>query len=150
MAKPGSISGVPVIRSKLRKVKRSAESNLAGPHLMVRGMSPKILSEDRRGKMKHLLYVAVVTAALMIIPILSAVALAQSVPSDRNLCRQNCSLLLDSTRIPGDPMGYYNNCMSGCESRFWSDFDKNSRDLEKDLGKASLRNNHCKWQSVGI
>ncbi len=82
--------------------------------------------------MKHLLYVAVVTAALMIIPILSAVALAQSVPSDRNLCRQNCSLLLDSARTP---MDYYNNCMSGCESRFWSDFDKNSRDLEKDRGK---------------
>ena len=99
---------------------------------MVRGMSPKILSEDRRGKMKHLLYVAVVTAALIIIPILSAVALAQSVPSDRNLCRQNCLLLLGSA---GGSMAYYNNCMSGCESRFWSDFDKNSRDLEKDRGK---------------
>jgi hypothetical protein len=84
--------------------------------------------------MKRLLYVAVMMAALVVVPILSSAVLAQSVPFDRNTCLQNCAWLRNSARNPGGYQVYY-NCMSGCESRFWSDFDKNSRDLEKDLGK---------------
>ncbi|HTY25002.1 MAG TPA: hypothetical protein VMC85_17860 [Desulfomonilaceae bacterium] len=85
--------------------------------------------------MKSLLYAAVLVAAVAIVPILSHVVLAQDTSGfDRNLCIQNCAWLKPYGYNYGQYSNYY-NCMAGCESRFWKDFDRNSRDLEKQLDK---------------
>jgi hypothetical protein len=84
--------------------------------------------------MKLLMYGVIPIAALAMVPILAYAVLAQDAPGfNRETCIQGCAWLR--------PFGYYNygqymnyyNCLSGCESRFWQEFDKNTEDLEKEL-----------------
>jgi hypothetical protein len=82
--------------------------------------------------MNSSLYVAILIAALTITQVLSDGVLAQSTEFDLSLCQQNCAWLKPHGNMPGQYMNYY-NCIAGCQSRFWKDFDSNSRKLEKEL-----------------
>lgn len=97
-------------------------------------MSPKNRTGIRRSKMKPLLYGAILIAALAMVPILSHGVLAQGAAGfDRNSCIQNCGWLKPLGHYSyGQYMNYY-NCTSRCESRFWQEFDENTRDLKKKL-----------------
>ena len=82
--------------------------------------------------MKTSVYIMILLAALVMAPIISNVVMAQSAAGDRQLCLQNCAWL----RPWGGNYGQYSNyyhCMAGCESQFWSDFDRNTGRLEKKL-----------------
>ena len=79
--------------------------------------------------MKPLLYGAILLAALAMVPILSHAVLAQGDAGfDRNSCIQGCAWLRPLGYNYGQYANYY-NCMSRCESRFWREFDQNTRDL---------------------
>jgi hypothetical protein len=83
--------------------------------------------------MKTSLYIMVLLAALVMAPIISSVVMAQSAGGDRELCLQNCSWLRPwGGRNYGGYANYY-NCVAGCESQFWSDFDRNTERLERKL-----------------
>ncbi|HTY26146.1 MAG TPA: hypothetical protein VMC85_23650 [Desulfomonilaceae bacterium] len=83
--------------------------------------------------MKSSIYVAILIAALAIVPLLSHPVLAQGAAGfDRNSCIQNCAWLKPFGYNYGQYMNYY-NCVARCESRFWQEFDRNSRELEEDL-----------------
>ena len=83
--------------------------------------------------MKLVLYGAIFIAALAMVPILSHVVLAQGAAGfDRHSCIQNCGWLRPYGYDYGQYMNYY-NCMSRCESRFWRQFDENTRDLKDKL-----------------
>ena len=83
--------------------------------------------------MKFSLYVAVLVTILAAVAILSYPVLAQGdASSERTLCLQDCERL----GPPGTTYGQgliYNDCIVGCESRFWKDIDRNSQELEKEL-----------------
>ena len=81
--------------------------------------------------MKALVYISVIIAALLVVPMISSIAMAQSVPFDRNLCNQNCAWLKGGAR--GGYGGYMNyaNCIASCDSQFWKDVDRITGDTEK-------------------
>ena len=99
---------------------------------MVYNNTPEMPNNIRRSKMRSLLYVAILFAVLTITLILSYSVLAESTAVDLNLCQQDCAWLKPHGNMPGQYMNYY-NCMARCQSRFWTDFDSNSRKLEKEL-----------------
>ncbi len=67
------------------------------------------------------------------VPIVSTVVSSQTAGGDRQLCLQNCGWLRPwGGRDYGAYTNYY-NCISGCESQFWSDFDRNTERLERKL-----------------
>ncbi len=78
--------------------------------------------------MKLLIYSAIVMAALAMIPMLTHTVEAQGA-FDRNSCIQNCAWLRPYGNNFGQYMNY-SNCLARCESEFWKQFDKNTRDLE--------------------
>ncbi len=80
--------------------------------------------------MKASLYVAILVATLTIIPILSYTAMAQGTGFDLNSCQQNCAWLRPYGNNYGQYMNYA-NCMAGCQSQFWKNFDRNTSELEK-------------------
>jgi hypothetical protein len=82
--------------------------------------------------MKTPLYITILLAALIMVPIISNVVSAQSAAADRQLCIQNCAWLRPWGYNYGQYFNYY-NCMAGCESQFWSDFDRNTNRLERKL-----------------
>jgi hypothetical protein len=84
--------------------------------------------------MKTLLYIAILFAALVMVPMLSHVVTAQSQDpgQDRQLCIQNCAWLRPWGSNYGQYANYY-NCMAGCESQFWSEFDRNTDRLQRKL-----------------
>ena len=71
------------------------------------------------------------------VPMLSNVVTAQAIDpgQDRELCLQNCSWLKP---WGGNNYGQYlnySNCVSGCESQFWSEFDRNTDRLKNRLNE---------------
>ncbi|MGO9116659.1 MAG: hypothetical protein ACLQPD_03510 [Desulfomonilaceae bacterium] len=82
--------------------------------------------------MKTSIYIMILLAVLVMVPIISDVVTAQSAGTDRQLCLQNCSWLRPWGRNYGGYANYY-NCVAGCESQFWSDFDRNTERLERKL-----------------
>ncbi len=82
--------------------------------------------------MKTELYVAILIAALAIVPILSHTVMAQSIAGyDLDSCVQKCEWLKPYGDWPGGSPynGYYQyqdytNCRSSCEIPFWREFDK--------------------------
>lgn len=80
--------------------------------------------------MRPLAYIVVLTAALVVLPALADVVMAQSVPFDRNLCQQNCGSLIAGAGSPGGYANYY-SCMSKCNTQFWNDAEKTSGKSEK-------------------
>jgi len=80
--------------------------------------------------MKALVYISVIIVALLVVPMISSIAMAQSVPFDRNLCNQNCSWLKSGARSPGGYMNYA-NCIANCDSQFWRSIDRITGDTEK-------------------
>lgn len=84
--------------------------------------------------MKTLLYITIIFAALVMVPMLSNVVTAQSSDpgQNRELCLQNCSWLKPWGNNYGQYANYY-NCVAGCESRFWNDFDRNTEGLQRKL-----------------
>ena len=85
--------------------------------------------------MKTLIYMMILFAALVMVPMLSNVVTAQSPGFDREQCLQNCSWLKPwGGRSYGQYLNYA-NCVSGCESRFWSEFDRNTDRLENKLNE---------------
>jgi hypothetical protein len=88
---------------------------------------------EERFEMKTALYIMVLLAALVMVPMLSNVVMAQNEPGqNRELCLQNCSWLKPWGNNYGQYANYY-NCVAGCESQFWSDFDRNTDRLERRL-----------------
>jgi hypothetical protein len=79
--------------------------------------------------MRPLAYVTVLTAALVLVPLLSDTVLAQSVPFDRNLCQQNCGSLIAGAGSSGGYANYY-SCMSKCTDQFWKDAEKTTGKLK--------------------
>ncbi len=79
--------------------------------------------------MKTALYVMILLAALVMVPIMSNVVMAQA-GFDRESCLQNCSWLKPWSNNYGQYANYY-NCVAGCESQFWSEFDRNTERLER-------------------
>ncbi len=71
-------------------------------------------------------------AVLVMVPVLSNVATAQNTAADRQLCLQNCAWLRPWGYNYGQYANYY-NCVAGCESQFWSDFDRNADRLQRKL-----------------
>jgi hypothetical protein len=84
--------------------------------------------------MKTLVYVMILFAALVMVPMLSHVVTAQSGDpgQDRELCLQNCSWLKPWGNNYGQYINY-SNCVSGCESQFWRQFDRNTDRLENGI-----------------
>ncbi len=82
--------------------------------------------------MKTALYIMILLAVLVMVPMVSNVATAQALGQDRELCLQNCAWLRPWSNNYGQYANYY-NCVSGCESQFWSDFDRNTDRLKKKL-----------------
>jgi hypothetical protein len=79
--------------------------------------------------MRPLAYIIVLTAALVLVPLLSYTVPAQSVPFDRNLCQQNCGSLSAGAGSSGGYANYY-SCMSKCSDQFWKDEEKTTRKLK--------------------
>ena len=82
--------------------------------------------------MKSAIYIVILLAAMVMAPILSNVVLAQTTGFDRERCLQNCAWLRPWGNNYGQYANYY-NCVSGCESQFWSDFDRNTEKMERRL-----------------
>ena len=80
--------------------------------------------------MKTSIYIMILLGALVMVPIISSVVAAQGF--NRELCLQNCSWLRPWGRDYGGYANYY-NCISGCESQFWQNFDRNTEGLERKL-----------------
>ncbi len=83
--------------------------------------------------MKFSVVVLLLVVASLAVPILSFTAAAQ-VPFDRDSCLRNCAWLKPVGRDYGGWMNY-NNCVAGCEKRFWDEFDQKTKDLEREGGK---------------
>ena len=82
--------------------------------------------------MKTLLYIMILLTVLVRVPMLSNVVTAQELGQDRELCLQNCAWLRPWGNNYGGYANYY-KCVSGCESQFWSDFDRNTERLQNKL-----------------
>jgi len=82
--------------------------------------------------MRSLAYILVLVAALVAVPVLSNVVVAQSVPFDRNLCQQNCAWLMGGARSYGGYANYY-TCMANCNSRFWKGIERQTEETERSL-----------------
>jgi hypothetical protein len=80
--------------------------------------------------MRPSIYILVLIAALVAVPIISNTVMAQSVPFDRNLCQQNCGSLIAGAGSSGGYANYY-SCMSKCNTQFWNDAEKTSGKTEK-------------------
>jgi hypothetical protein len=71
-------------------------------------------------------------SALLIVPIISNVLLAQTTGLDQALCLQKCSWLIPG--INDDRQhGYYDKCVTTCDIKFPGGLDKNSERIEKRL-----------------
>jgi len=79
--------------------------------------------------MRPLMYILVLIAALVAVPIISNIVVAQSVPFDRNQCQQNCSWQMSSPSY-GSYSNYY-SCMKKCDTQAWKDIDRDTRDTER-------------------
>ncbi len=91
--------------------------------------------------MKILIFSAIVLTAMAMITIPSHNVLAQGAPDfDRHSCLQNCAWLRPYGNNYGQYMNYH-NCIARCESRFWQQFDRNTRDLEKNSAGDRRRKN---------
>lgn len=82
--------------------------------------------------MKTALYIMILLAALVMVPIISNVITAQAPALDRKLCLQNCSTLRPWINDYGG-IAYYINCLVGCDSQFWGEVDRNTERQEKKL-----------------
>lgn len=82
--------------------------------------------------MKTTLYMGIIIAALAMVPMLSCAVLAQGPAFDRNSCIRNCAWLRPYNYNYGQYMNYH-NCMARCESLFWRQFDKDTRQLENKI-----------------
>ena len=80
--------------------------------------------------MRPLAYIIVLTAALVMVPLLSYTVLAQGTGFDRNLCQQNCGSLMSGAGGNGGYANYY-SCMSKCNDQFWKDAEKTNVKTEK-------------------
>jgi len=81
--------------------------------------------------MRPLVYILVLTAALVAVRVLFHTVLAQApgaVPFDRNGCQQNCAW----QSSPGDNgfNGIYYTCMAKCDNEFW-------KNVERDIGETT-------------
>lgn len=47
---------------------------------------------------------------------------------DKEACEHNCR-----RRFGGEMLGLIDGCMQECENRYWKDFDRRMRDLEKSV-----------------
>ena len=72
--------------------------------------------------MKTSIYIMILLAVFVMVPIISDVVMAQPADADRQLCLQNCARLGPWGNDYGQYSNYY-HCVAGCESQFWSDFD---------------------------
>jgi hypothetical protein len=80
--------------------------------------------------MRPSVYIIVLTAALVLVPLLSYTVLAQGTGFDRNLCQQNCGSLIAGAGSSGGYANYY-SCMSKCSSQFWNDVEKTTGKTDK-------------------
>ncbi len=84
--------------------------------------------------MKTALYICILLAALVIVPTMSNIVLAQTQGFNHELCFQKCSFLKPG--IDNDSQhAYYDKCVSTCDLKFQGGFDKNSERMEKRLHK---------------
>jgi hypothetical protein len=83
--------------------------------------------------MKTILYIAILFAALVMVPMLSNVVTAQAPGFDREQCLQNCSWLKPWGGNNYGQYMNYSNCVAGCESRFWKEFDRNTDRLKNKI-----------------
>ncbi len=90
--------------------------------------------------MKTAFYIMILLVALVMVPILSNVVMAQA-ESDRDTCLESCGLGRPSPLSPLSPWGvnssawsnYYIKCMNKCESQFSSETGRNTKKLERKL-----------------
>ncbi len=86
--------------------------------------------------MKTALYVIMIMAALVTVPILTNVVGAQSVGSDSEQCLESCPWLSPSdSSYDSDHGSYadYSDCMARCENRFRNSVDEDAEVLEEEL-----------------
>ncbi len=74
--------------------------------------------------MKTLLYITLFFV-LLLVPIMSNLAFSQEAGFDREMCLQNCSLL-KAWNNHGGQNPIFDNCVSGCETKFWRGWDRNT------------------------
>jgi len=90
--------------------------------------------------MKTALYITMMIAALVMVPILASVVTAQQ-SFDRELCLRNCNWLSPwGASNRGNYGGNYaspnySSCVAGCENQFWNEFDRNTERLEQRLNE---------------
>ncbi len=88
--------------------------------------------------MKTAVFILILATALVTIPIITNVAMAQAPGFDRERCLENCAWLTPWNSDFGSNYGgyrNYSNCIAGCESQFWTEFDNNTNRLEQRLNE---------------
>ena len=79
--------------------------------------------------MRFLVYVLVLIAVLIAVPVPSNLTVAQDVPLDLDWCQRNCDWLIGG----GSSSNYlnYSACTENCNRQFWKYFGRETEETER-------------------